>query len=133
MGITVDSNFIIDMIKSDPGAPAKTRELDERREVKLLSDPVLYEVSSGLLYTRSRSEAAAFQTLTSGFVIQPFDQASALKAAEMRAELLRLGRTKDHVDIMIGGIAAAGGHALVTRDRDLQALSQAVGLRIEGN
>lgn len=62
MGITVDSNFIIDMIKSDPGALAKTKELDERREVKLFSTPVFYEVSSGLLYTRSRSEAAALQT-----------------------------------------------------------------------
>ena len=98
----------------------------------MLSTPVLYEITSGLLYTRSRSEASAFRSLASRFAVLPFDEASATKAAEIRAELMRLGRAKSHVDVMIAGVAAAAGHTLVTRDRDFQDIAEAVGLVLEG-
>ena len=44
---------------------------------------------------------------------------------------MRLGRLKSHVDVMIAGVAAAGGHVLVTRDRDFQDIAEAVGLAVE--
>ena len=40
----------------------------------------------------SRTEATAFRALASRFASLPFDEAAGLKAAEIRAELLRLGR-----------------------------------------
>ncbi|TLZ66619.1 MAG: type II toxin-antitoxin system VapC family toxin [Methanobacteriota archaeon] len=131
MGVTVDTNFIIDVLRADAAAIAKSRELDTRPETKHLSTPVLYEITSGLLYTRSRSEAGAFRTLASRFSILPFDEPAATRAAEIRAELMRLGRLKSHVDVMIAGVAAAGGHALVTRDRDFLDIAEAVGLIVE--
>jgi len=96
-----------------------------------MTTPVLYEVLAGLLFTRSRSEAAAFQQLSAGYVLAPFDEASASAAAEIRAELMRLGRVKSHVDTMIAGIASAGRHTLITRDSDLAEIHQAVGLLVE--
>lgn len=132
MGITVDSNFIIDVLRSDAAAVAKARDLDTRRESKFLSTPVLYEISAGLLFTRSRSEAAAFHGFASRFAILPFDEASAMRAAEIRAELMRLGRPKGHVDVMIAGTASVGGHTLVSRDRDFRDIAKTVGLNIEG-
>jgi len=131
MGVTVDTNFIIDVLRADAAALAKSREIDGRPQAKFLSTPVLYEFTSGLLYTRSRSEAGAFRTLATRFAILPFDEPAAAKAAEIRAELMRLGRLKSHVDVMIAGVAAAGGHTLVTRDRDFQDIAQAVGLAVE--
>ena len=131
MGVTVDTNFIIDVLRADAAAIAKSRELDTRPETKHLSTPVLYEITSGLLYTRSRSEAGAFRTLASRFSILPFDEPAATRAAEIRAELMRLGRLKSHVDVMIAGVEAAGGHALVTRDRDFLDIAEAVGLIVE--
>jgi len=131
MGVAVDTNFIIDVLRADAAAIAKSRELDTRPETKHLSTPVLYEITSGLLYTRSRSEAGAFRTLASRFSILPFDEPAATRAAEIRAELMRLGRLKSHVDVMIAGVAAAGGHALVTRDRDFLDIAEAVGLIVE--
>ena len=131
LGITVDSNFIIDVLRLDPDALAKSTELDGRADVKLLSTPVLYEITSGLLYTRSRSEASAFRALAARFAVLPFDEPAATKAAEIRAELMRLGRVKSHVDVMIGGVAASGGHALVTRDRDFENIAPTVGLVLE--
>jgi len=127
----LDSSFVVDLIRSDPDAKRRAKELDARREPKLLSTPVLYEIASGLLYTRSRSEAAAFQRLSANYTIVPFDELSAIRAAEIRAELMRLGKVKSHVDTMIAGIAAAGRHTLVSRDEDFRAISDALGLAVE--
>lgn len=131
MGLTVDSNFIIHVLRSDARALAKAKEVEDRGEAKFLSTPVLYEISAGLLFARSKSEAAAFRALCSRFGTLPFDEASALKAAEIRAELLRLGRVKSHVDIMIAGIAMEGSHVLITRDRDFGEIAETMGLNVE--
>ena len=131
LGYVLDSSFMVDLIRSDPDARRWARELDARRELKLLSTPVLYEIASGLLYTRSRSEAAAFQRLSANYSIVPFDELSAMRAAEIRAELMKLGKVKSHVDTMIAGIAAAGRHTLVSRDADFRVISEALGLAVE--
>ncbi len=131
MGVTVDSSFIIDILRSDRAALAKDKEIGDRREARFLTTPVTYEITSGLLFTRSRSEAAAFHGLASRFSILPFDEASAKRAAEIRVELLRLGRMKDHVDIMLAGITSQGDHTLITRDKDFHDMAQAVGLSVE--
>lgn len=131
MGITVDTNFVIDLLRAEPAAVRKAKDLDGRRETKFLTTLVLYEVSAGLFFARSRSETARFHGLVSRFATLPFDEPAAMKAAEIRAELLRLGRAKSHVDVMIAGAAAAGGHILASRDRDLQELSQTIGLNLE--
>ena len=132
MGITVDSSFIIDVLRNDRGAAAKSVQMAGTPDSKFLTTPVIYEITAGLLHTGSRTEAAAFRTLASRFTVLPFDEPSAIRAAEVRAELLRLGRTKGHVDVMIAGIAAQGGHSLVTRDRDFQQIAKSTGLTVEG-
>ncbi len=121
----------MDLLRSDPDAQRKARELDGRRESKVLTTPVLYEVLAGLLFTRSRSEAAAFEALAARYARVPFDEPGASRAAEIRAELLRLGRVKSHVDVVIAGIASAGRHVLVSKDADFQEIGRAVGLLVE--
>ncbi len=131
MGYVLDTSFLVDLLRSDPDAQRKARELDRRRESKVLTTPVLYEVLAGLLFTRSRSEAAAFEALAARYARVPFDEPAASRAAEIRAELLRLGRVKSHVDVMIAGIASAGRHVLVSKDADFQEIGRAVGLLVE--
>ncbi len=92
---------------------------------------MLYEIIAGLLFTGSRTEATAFHALASRFANLPFDESAALKAAEIRAELLRLGKVKSHVGIMIAGVAMAGSHVLVTRDQDFKEMSETMGLNVE--
>jgi predicted nucleic acid-binding protein len=89
----------MDVLRADRGAVAKARTIDARGEAKFLMTPVLNEISAGLLFARSRSEAAAFRAFASRITVLPFDEASALKAAEMRAELMRLGRAKGHLHL----------------------------------
>jgi predicted nucleic acid-binding protein len=131
VGYVLDTAFLVDLLRSEPDARKKARELDARREPKILATPVLYEVLAGLLFTRSRSEAAAFGQMAAGYARAPFDEEAASHAAEIRAELMRLGRVKSHVDTMIAGIASRGRHTLVSRDADFAEIGRAVGLLVE--
>jgi predicted nucleic acid-binding protein len=132
MGITFDSNFIIDLLRSAPAARAKAASIDAGGGSKYLTAPVLYEILTGIHHRRSKTEAAVFRALASNFAPLAFDDQAARLAAEIRAEFLRLGQPKPGVDVMIAGIALAGDHVLVTRDSDFEAIADSFGLRIEG-
>jgi len=92
---------------------------------------VVYEVAPGLLHGRSRTQATAFRAVAANLISLPLDAHAAQRAAEIRAELKVLGRPKAHVDVMVAGIALAGAHTLVSNDADLEAIADAVGLRLE--
>ena len=132
MAYILDTSFIIDLMRSDTGAVGKAREMERLRDRKLLPAPVLYEITAGFIFSRSKSESAVFQRLAERFIIVPFDESAALSAAEIRAELLKTGRVKSHVDTMIAGIALAGGNVLITRDADFNAIGESLGLEIAG-
>ncbi len=131
MATVVDTSFVIDLLRRQEDALKVASRLDQRSDAVLLPTPVLYEVTAGLRFSESRSQAQRFRELADRFVRLPFDGAAAEHAAELRAELLRLGEAKSHTDIMIAGTALAGGHRLVTRDADFHEIADAVGLWIE--
>ncbi len=130
MGVTADSTFIVDVMKGDRGALSKAADLEQRREPRFLSTPVLYEVTTGILFRESRREAETFARLASRFAFLPFNEPSARMAAEIQSELLRAGRPKSHTDVMIAAIAAVGGHSLITRDRDFQDIASVAELTL---
>jgi len=131
MGISFDTNFLIDLFRGDKNALKKAREIDSLKETKYLCTPVLYEIQAGLFRRRSRSEVEAFRALASRYPILSFDEKAANKAAELRAELLRLGRPKSHVDVMVAGIALANGLKLLSRDEDVVSLGKTFGFFVE--
>ena len=45
----------------------------------------------------------------------------------------RLGRVNSVVDVLAAGIALAGNHSLVTRDKDFQEIAEATGLILESD
>lgn len=131
MGTLLDTSFLVDLLRGREDAVLLVDRLEERREPTLIPTPAVYEIEAGLRFRGSRSEAKAFQRTAERFPRLDFDEEAAHQAAEIRAELLRLGEPKNHVDVMIAGIAMAGGHRLVTRDTDFEAIADAVGLEIE--
>ena len=126
--VLVDANFIIDILRGEPAAIARAEAFDREGEQKVLPTPVVYEIATGLLYRRSRSEAARFRAIAQRFDVASFDEVAAMKAAEIQAELMRIGALKGAVDVMIAGQAAAHGLTLVTRDKDLLSVADQVGL-----
>jgi len=131
MGTTMDAAFVIDLLNRQPAALAKALAMENAKASTFLTAPVLYEVLAGVLHSQSRTEASAFRSFAGRFPILSFDEPSARRAAEVRAEFMRLGRAKPGVDVMIAGIALNGDHALVTRDGDFAAISEEFGLRVE--
>ena len=131
MGVTLDSTFLIDLLDEDQGAVEKANDLHEGRHPLFIGTPVLYEVTTGILFRGSRQEAEVFARLAFRFTVLPFDEPSARKAAEIQADMLRAGRPKQHTDVMVAAIAAAGGHSLVTRDRDFEDIAAVIGLSVE--
>jgi predicted nucleic acid-binding protein len=98
----------------------------------VIPTPVAHEVLSGILETRSKTQAPLFRGWVSRFHVAELDLASAGRSATIRVELSRPGRIKGAGDILAAGIALAGGHSLVTRDAEFGAISEATGLVIEG-
>jgi len=131
VGIALDATLFVDLARRRPSALSKMAELDERRVVKVIPTPVAYEVLSGILQARSRTQAALFRGWVSRFHVAPLDLAAAERAATIRAELTQLGRAKGTGDILAAGIALAGGHSLVTRDADFREISDVTGLVVE--
>jgi predicted nucleic acid-binding protein len=131
VGVALDSTLFIDLARRRPSAIAKVDELDGRHEVKVIPTPVAFEILSGIVQTRSRTQASLFKGWVGRFHVAPLDLAAAEGAATIRAEFAHLGRAKESVDVLAAGIALSGGHSLVTRDRDFREIGEATGLVIE--
>jgi predicted nucleic acid-binding protein len=131
VGVTVDSSFIIDLIRGRKAAVAKAKELAALPGSTLLSTPVLYEVSVGLEFARSKADAVAFRSLAGGFRVIGFDEAAAVRAAEIQVDLMRAGRPRAALAVIIAAIAVAGGHTLISRDEDFGEMADLVGLKVE--
>jgi predicted nucleic acid-binding protein len=131
MGVALDSTLFVDLARRRPAALRKVAELDSRRDLKVIPTPVAYEVLTGILQTKSRTQAALFRGWISKFHIAALDLNGAERAASIRVELSHLGRVKGTGDILTAGIALAGGHSLVTRDTDFRAIADVIGLVVE--
>ena len=131
MGVALDFTLFIDPARRRPAALRKVAELESRNEVSVVPTSVAYEVLSGILHSKSRTQASRFRGWLSRFQVAGLDLLAAERAALIRSELAHLGRLNGTGDILTAGIALAGGHSLVTRDSEFPAISEATGLVVE--
>lgn len=131
MGYTFDTCYLIDLVRENLSAVEKAEQVEATGEDKVVSTPVLFELMSGLLYRRSRTETNRIRRIVSRFQVVSFDEPSTRKAAEIQSELMRMGRRSSNVDVMIAGIAAQHGHILITRDKNLAELETGIPLDVE--
>ncbi len=130
-GAVLDSTLFVDLARRRPSAIREPEEWGSRNEIKVIPTPVAHEVLAGIFRSRSRTQASLFRGWARRFQIAPLDFASAEKAAQIRAELSALGRSKGTGDVLTAGIALAGNHSRVTRDADFHEISRAIGLVVE--
>jgi tRNA(fMet)-specific endonuclease VapC len=128
VGVTLDTSVLIDLLRSDRRVLSQLDRLEGSGLVPVLSTIAVFEVLSGVEFTKSRSERAKVEVLLRQIPLEPFDLDSARRAAELRAELRRAGRSPGAPDVMIAGHALAAGHTLVTRDRALAEAAATLGL-----
>ena len=114
----VDSTFLIGLLRGDPGAVEKARELDEEGGMATTAVNV-YEVAYGI--HRGMSDPShrmdAFERVMSNLDVLPLDGGSALRAAKISGTLDKNGESIDPFDALIAGITLENGaDSLVTRN-----------------
>jgi tRNA(fMet)-specific endonuclease VapC len=128
VGITLDTSVLIDLLRGDRRTLRELDRLESPGQVPILSTIAVFEVLSGVEFTKSRSERAKVELLLRLIPLEPYDLDSARSPGERRAELQRTGRALGAPDVMIAGHARAAGHTLVTRDRALADCGESLGL-----
>jgi predicted nucleic acid-binding protein len=127
----VDSTFLIGLLRGDPEAVEKARELDEEGGVATTAVNV-YEVAYGVHRGMSNpsQRMGAFERVMSNLDVLPLDGGSALRAAKISGTLDKSGEGIDPFDALIAGIAIENGaDCLVTRN--MTHFQRIRGLKIE--
>ena len=115
----LDTTFLVDILRNIPVAIEKLRGLEAAGPL-VTTEVVAYELYLGIQHIgrkRREAEAARIEETLAQTDVLPFDRPSAIRAAELSAELRRRGHTIGILDLLIASTALAhGGEALVTRD-----------------
>ena len=89
----------------------------------LLAAPVLYELRRAVPQMRAREWRKAIDELVSIYEVAQLDMYASEAAARIGLDLRRRGRTINHLDALVAGIASAREATLVSRDKDFSAVS----------
>jgi tRNA(fMet)-specific endonuclease VapC len=119
-----------DLIEKRGTVPDRAREARRRGDRIGICIPVLAELYYGVEFSSSRDKnMQRLRRAMSGLTIWPFDERAAAEFGRLRAELRRLGRPMQVIDIMIASIALSLGNcSVVSVDTDLLAVP---GLTVE--
>ena len=124
---SLDTSFLIDLLRGHEGALAKARLLDQEGEAIYIAAPALAEYLDGAHFIGGTYLQEAVQ-LIAGRDIVPFDKDAGVTAAELRSSLRRRGVALAMIDAMIAAVALRDHHVLVTRDAAFSAIP---GLAVE--
>jgi len=130
VGLTVETSVLVDLLRGDRVALRAVERLEGQGLVPVLSTVAIFEVLSGVEFTKSRAERARVEVMIRRIPVEAFDLDSARRAGEIRAELQRAGKSPGAPDVMIAGHALAAGHTLVTKDRPLAEAGESLGLTV---
>jgi len=130
MGVSLDTSVLMDVLGGNPRTLAEIDKLEGRGLVPVLSTVAVFEVLSGVEFTKSRTDRATVEVLLRQIPMEPFDLDAARRSAEIGAELQRVGTSPGAPDVMIAGHALARGHTLMTRDHDLASAGRSLGLTV---
>lgn len=128
----VDSTFLIDVLKAEPDASRKAKELDEDGGAATTTINV-YEVAYGV-YKRGKDSArmmSALERLLQNLDIIQFDQSSAFKAAEISSNLDKRGEHIDPFDALMAGITLKNGAECIVTG-NINHFKKVKGLKVEG-
>lgn len=113
---SLDSCTLVDIVNGRSIA-LRERFLAERLDGRLfvISTIALHEFAIGMqISTSPARQAEAFRALFGELPIEPFNEEDALEAAKIRAELMRMGKKLDGLDVLIGGQARGRGWTVAT-------------------
>lgn len=117
MYLILDSTFVIDHLRGDPGARNRWRRMFEEGDQPVVTEIVVCEVRTGL---RASDEPILDRFLTPTEFVQPGRETATL-AGRWRAEVNADGRTLSLPDALLAAAAFHVSGSVVTRNvRDFQ-------------
>ena len=124
--IVFDTSALIDLFR---GRNEILNSVDE----DMVSTAVSYhEIYVGIKRQKARAEEKFFRRLFSDIKILDLDIASAKRSSEIMSRLMALGISVNAFDVLIAGIAESNGaEAIVTRDKDFEAIAKVTELNIK--
>jgi tRNA(fMet)-specific endonuclease VapC len=126
----LDTNAMGDFIDHRKGVDARVRDARMRGAIIGTCMPVAAELFFGAEFSASRDiNRPRVVRALSRIKCWPFDRLAVEEYGRIAAELRRIGRPMQQIDIMIAAIALSIGHCtVITDDTDLSAVP---GLRVE--
>lgn len=111
----LESSFLVDLLRKDPEAIGKARQLEASGERLCIAAPSLAEILQGAHYRGGVSLRETTEVL-SGLEVLDINETAAAEAGRLGAELLRRGLGVPMVDLLIAAAARANQATLITRD-----------------
>lgn len=128
---TLDTTFLIDLLRGEAGAVERAGELDEEGGAATTAVNVFelsYGVYGGVKDVERRLEDV--KRVVSNLQVFPLDQRAAMKSAEIAGTLDREGRGIDPFDALIAGIVIVeGAECIVTKN--VRHFERVPGLKVE--
>ena len=113
----LDTTFLIDLMKEDPAAVKKLKELERDKITQNIAALTLYELSVGImLSTKPEKEKRKVLDTLASMNILDLNAKSAAKAGEVQGKLIREGKMIDPEDAMIAGIALLNNEIVLTKN-----------------
>ena len=124
--IVFDTSALIDLFRGK-------NEILQSVDDDIASTAVSYhEIYVGIKRQKARAEEKFFRRLFSDIKILDLDIASAERSSEIMSRLMTLGISVNAFDVLIAGIAESNGaEAIVTRDKDFEAIAKVTELNIK--
>lgn len=114
--VSLETTFLIDLLKNVPAAVAKARALEASGEPKCVTAPAAAEVLIGAHLQGGRSLVRARELLDS-LVLLDFDREAYVEAGRLGALLIERGEEMATPDLLMAAISKRHGQRLLTRDR----------------
>jgi predicted nucleic acid-binding protein len=112
MRLLLDSTFVIDYLRDDPGAVSRLADVFGQGDDPMINEIVVCEVRTGLRDDEVSPFEAFLQPIE---FVQPGPE-HALMAGQWRAEARILGRSLSLADALIAAAADASDAAVLTRN-----------------
>ncbi len=113
----LDTTFLIDLMKEDPAAVKKLKELERDKITQNIAALTLYELYVGImLSTKPEKEKRKVLDTLASMNILDLNAKSAAKAGEVQGKLIREGKMIDPEDAMIAGIALLNNEIVLTKN-----------------
>lgn len=112
-----DTTFLIDLMRRDPSAIEKAKNLEEQGVAILVSSPTTFELFVGASMSRKREEEKSKIISTVGSLPQlALDYESARAGGEIFVMKMRAGSMVDAIDAMLAGLSKIHKEAIITRN-----------------